>query len=84
MATVEASLCAAVTEAEPGSSGIAAATRRPAPAIASEARPPRDPGPNEIASATSVTPTSTIASSTGIAAGSPGSARRLIVRASGS
>jgi hypothetical protein len=76
---VVASRCSAVAEADAGSSRIAAATSRPAPAITSKARPPRDPGLSAIASAISATPTRTIANSTANAAGTPGPASRLIV-----
>jgi len=84
MATVVANLCSAVAEADAGSSRMAAATNKPVPATASKALPARDPGPNASASAMRATPTTAIASCTGNAAGRPGSASRLIVRASGS
>jgi hypothetical protein len=79
-----ASLCSAVAEADAGSSRIAAATSKPAPATASKALPLLDPGPDATARAIKAPPTTAIASCAGTAAGRLGSARRLIVRASGS
>jgi hypothetical protein len=84
MVTVVAIRCSVVAEAEAGSSRIAAATSSPAPATASNARPSRDPGSKATASASNATPTTEIASSTANAAGRPGSASRLTVRAKGS
>jgi hypothetical protein len=84
MATVVARRCSAVARAEAGSNRMAAARSRAAPAMASKARPPVEPGPSVIASASEEIPTRPIANSTAVAAGSPGSASRLIVRASGS
>jgi hypothetical protein len=76
---VVARRCSAVADADAGSSRIAAATSRPAPAITSKARPPADPGPSAIASPTRANPTTTIANSTAKAAARPGTASRLIV-----
>jgi hypothetical protein len=84
MAMVVARRCSVVARAEAGSNRIAAAPSRATPATASKTRPPLEPGPKLIASASEVMPTRLIASSTAEAAGRPGSARRLIVRASGS
>jgi hypothetical protein len=84
MAMVVASRCSVVARAEAGSNRIAAASSRAAPATATKTRPPLEPGPKLIASASEVMPTRLIASSTAEAAGRPGSTRRLIVRASGS
>lgn len=85
MAIVVATRCSVVAVADAGSSRIAAAaTRRPAPATKSKLRPTRDPGPNPIDSANNAMPTIDIASTTAGAAGNPGSASRLMVRAIGS
>jgi hypothetical protein len=84
MAIVVARRCSVVARAEAGSNRMAAARSRTAPAMASKARPPVEPGPSAIASAIEEMPTRQIPSSTAEAAGAPGSASLLIVRASGS
>jgi hypothetical protein len=84
MAIVVATRCSVVARAEAGSNRMAAARSRAAPAMASKARPPVERGPSVIASASEEIPTRQIATSTEEAAGSSGSASRLIVRASGS
>jgi hypothetical protein len=84
MATVVANRCDVVAEADVGSSRIAAATSSAAPATISKARPIPDRGHIPTASASKATATNEIASSTASAPGRPGSASRLIVRASGS
>lgn len=84
MAMVVARRCSVVARTESGSNRMAAARSRAAPAMASRARPPVEPGPSAIAIASEEIPTRQIASPTAEATGSPGSASRLIVRASGS
>ena len=70
--------------AEVGSSGIAAAISNEAPAIPSNRRPATAFGPSASASPRRASPTMKIDMPTRVAAGSPGSARRLIVFCVGS
>jgi hypothetical protein len=70
--------------AEVGSSGIAAAISNAAPAIPSSRRPATALAPIASASPRRASPTVKIDMPTTAAAGSPGSARRLIVFSAGS
>jgi len=64
--------------------GTRAASTNEAPALASRARPPKAPGPKLAASPIRARPTNKIENPMTSAAGSPGSARRLIVFRAGS
>jgi phosphatidylglycerophosphate synthase len=69
---------------EAGPSGTIAASTSADPATPSRTRPINARGPNATASPSRARPTPTIAAPMATAAGSPGSARRLIVRRAGS
>jgi hypothetical protein len=84
MAIVVALRWIVVPRADAGSSGIAAAISNATPAIPSSMRPAVAFGPIVSASPSRATPTMKIAKPTAGAAGSPGSARRLIVFCVGS
>jgi hypothetical protein len=84
IAIVVAMRCIVVPCADAGSSGIAAANIKATPATPSSRRPAIAFGPIANASPSSPSPTRKIARPTAGAAGSPGSARRLIVFCAGS
>jgi hypothetical protein len=84
MAIVVAVRWMVVPSAEAGSSGIAEAISNAPPAIPSSRRPATALGPNASASPRRASPTVKIDIPTTAAAGSPGSARRLIVFSAGS